>query len=385
MGLNDIKFIKGNGGLGAVLPNDDHKSGIVFLRGYALGGTPPAVPFTYSKISSLADAETKGITSVLYPEERYQISEFFRIQPDSELHVIFGAAEAGDYDFEELKTIQNNADGELRQVSVLTYSAFEITNIPVLQAVSDILSANHKPLSVIYASDFTGMTLSALTDLRSQASPSVSVLVGMDGGAAGKALFDAGKIVPCAGAILGAVSKAAVNESIAWVEKFKMSAAELDVPAFANGDLVSETDETLLNTLNDYGYVFLRKHVGIAGSYINENSTCDLITSDYAYINNVRTIDKAIRNVRTVLLPKLNSPLTLTAVGKLDITTITDFENVAKNELENMVRNGEISAYKVKISPDQDVMATSLLIINIVLVIRGVARNIQVEIGYGTV
>jgi hypothetical protein len=207
----------------------------------------------------------------------------------------------------------------------------------------------------------------------------------MDGGAAGKALFDAGKIVPCAGAILGAVSKAAVNESIAWVEKFKMSAAELDVPAFANGDLVSETDETLLNTLNDYGYVFLRKHVGIAGSYINENSTCDLITSDYAYINNVRTIDKAIRNVRTVLLPKLNSPLTLTAVGKLDITTITDFENVAKNELENMVRNGEISAYKVKISPDQDVMATSLLIINIVLVIRGVARNIQVEIGYGTV
>jgi len=49
------------------------------------------------------------------------------------------------------------------------------------------------------------------------------------------------------------------------------------------------------------------------------------------------------------------------------------------------VRDGEISGYAVQINPDQDIAATSKLIINITLVIRGIARNVEVEIGYGTV
>jgi len=385
MALNDIKFIKGQGGLGAVLPNNDHKSGIVFLRSYPDGDPVPAVPFVYDRVSSVADAESKGITELAYPEEHYQVSEFFRLQPDSELHIMFGSAADADFDFEEVQTIQNNADGELRQVSVLTYLALQITNIPILQAVADTLFNEHKPLSIIYGADLTGIALTSLPNIRLQTSPNVSVVIGMDGAAAGKALYDAGKIVPCVGAVLGAVSRSSVNESIAWVQAFKMSAEELDTPAFANGVLYSETGTNLINTINDYGYIFLRKHVGIAGSYINENATCDLITSDYAYINNVRTIDKAIRDIRTVLLPKLNSPLTLTAAGKLDLETITDFTNVCDNALENMVKNGELSAYRVQINPDQDIMATSLLLVNITLVIRGVARNIEVEIGFGKI
>ncbi len=382
-GLNDIKFIKGQGGLGATLPNQDHKSGIVFLRSYAGGGSAPAVPFTYDKVASLADAESKGITEATYPEEYYQVKEFFRIQPDSELHIMFGSAEDADFDFSEISTIQNNANGDLRQVAVITYSAFVLTNVAVLQAVADTLFNEHKPLSILYAGDLLGMNLSALPDLRDQTSPNVSVIIGMDGGNDGKALFDAGKIAPALGSVLGAVSKSAVNESIAWVAQFKMSTDELDVPAFSNGDLYSATGINLIDSLNEQGYIFLRKHVGIAGSYINENSTADAFTSDYAYINNVRTIDKAIRDTRTVLLPKLNSPITLTTAGKLDLETVVDWENTVDNALENMVKNGELSAFEVKINPDQNIGATSLLVVNITLVIRGVARNVEVEIGFG--
>lgn len=384
-GLNDIRFVKGQGGLGATLPNEDHKSGIVFLRSYAAGGSAPATPFTTEKITSLKDAIAKGITEAAYPEEYYTIMEFFRIQPDSTLYVHFGAAEDAGYDFSELTTLQRFADGDLRQIVVMTYSAFELTNVPILQAISDSLSAEHKPLSILYAGDLTAMTLSNLADLRDQTSPNVSVIIAMDGNNKGKTLFDAGKIVPAIGAALGALSVAAVNESIAHVEHFKMSADELDVPAFANGQLVKDTDPNLLNELNDKGYVFLRKHVGIAGSYWNENSTCDAITSDYAYINNVRTIDKAVRGVRTYLLPKLNSNVELTPDGKLSLETIVDWQNVAGKSLEQMVKNGEISAFKVEINPDQDIMGTSLLIVNITLVINGIARNIEVQIGYGTV
>lgn len=385
MALNDIKFIKGQGGLGRTLPNDDHKSGIVFLRSYASGSSAPAVPFTYDKVTGITDAESKGITEAAYPEEHYQISEFFRIQPDSVLHVIFGAAEDADYDFEEITTLQNKADGELRQIAVMTYSAFAITNIPKIQAVTAALETLHKPVSVIYAADLTGMTLLNMPDIRSQNSPKVSVVIAMDGNADGKALFDAGKIVPSVGATLGAVSTAKVNENIAWVEQFKMSAEELDVPAFANGELFKDVPEATLNQLNERGYIFLRKHIGIAGSYFNDSHTADLITSDYAYIENVRTIDKAIRNVRTVLLPKLNSPVSLNADGTLTLETITDWTNRAENALEAMKKDGEISGYEVEIDPNQNIGATSKLVINITLVINGVARNVEVEIGYGVI
>lgn len=385
MALNDIKFIKGQGGLGRTLANEDHKSGIVFLRSYAAGGSAPAVPFTYDKVTSVADAESKGITEAAYPEEHYQISEFFRIQPDSILHVIFGAAEDADYDFAEVTTLQNNADGELRQIAVMTFSAFELTNIPKLQTVASALEAAHKPDSILYAGDLTGMTLLNLPDLRDQNSPKVSVVIAMDGNADGKALFDGGKIVPAIGATLGAVSLAYVNENIAWVEKFKMSAEELDVPAFSNGELYKDTAEATLDQLNERGYIFLRKHIGIAGSYFNDSYTCDAITSDYAYIENNRTIDKAIRNVRTVLLPKLNSPVNLNPDGTLSLEVISDWTNKAENALEKMKKDGEISGYKVEIDPNQDIGSTSKLVVNITLVINGVARNVEVEIGYGTV
>ena len=385
MSLNDITFTKGQGGLGRTIPNSDHKSGIVFLHSYPNAGAPPATPFTTEAISSLGDAVSKGLTEALFPAEYYQLKEFFRVQPDSILYVHFGAAEEAAYDFAEITTLQNYANGELRQIAVMTYSAFVDTNVELIQAVALALENDHKPVSILFAADLTGMIIADLVDLRAKASPLVSVVIGMDGDNDGKALFDAGKIVPCIGAALGAVSVAAVNENIAWVEKFNMALVELDVPAFANGDLVKATDKAVLSQLNERGYIFLKKHIGITGSYFNDSPTCDLATSDYAFIENVRTIDKGIRNVRTALLPKLNSPQLLNGDGTLTLETITDWTNKADNALEQMKKDGEISGYKVEIDPVQDVASTSKITIHITLVINGVARNVEVEIGYGTI
>ena len=48
---------------------------------------------------------------------------------------------------------------------------------------------------------------------------------------------------------------------------------------------------------------------GLNGSFYNDSFTMDTITSDYAYIERVRTMDKAVRGIRTYLLPHLSSPL----------------------------------------------------------------------------
>lgn len=380
--MNDINIVLSNDKLKNALPNEDHVSGIIFLRSYATGGTAPATPFVKSKVLDLADAITQGITELAYPEEYYQIKRFFEKQANSYLYIMFGAAEEAAFDFSEITDLQNYADGKLRQVLIMTFSAFDDTNITLIQAECDSLFELHKPVFCLYAADLTAMTLSSFTDARLNESYDVSVIIGMDGAGSGKTLFDAGKIVTAGGLGLAAVSLAAVSESIAWVQKFNMTSSdnEFDEPAFANGDLVKETGDTLLTQLENFGYIFLRKHVGISGSYWNDNSTCDLITSSYAYMNARRTAHKASRNIRTYVLPKLSSPLTFESTGKLSQATIVDLKNTASRALEEMYRNAEISSFTVDIDPNQDALASSLVIINVTIVMNGVARNFSIKL-----
>ena len=377
MPLNDISFIKGQGGLGRTLSNSDHKSGLIFY-----GGNIGDELVEKMIITSLAHAESLGVTEANFPAEHYHIKEFFRMQPNSSLYVFFGDLPVGD--FSEVADLQNYADGELRQIGVMVYAAFDEDNIALLQAVAETLETAHKPLSILYAGDLTGVTLTNLPNLRALECPNVSVVIGMDGDNDGKALFDAGEIVTCLGATLGAVSLAAVNNNIGWVEKFNIALIELDVPAFANGELFKEVDENVLIQLNSRGYIFLRKHTGISGTYFNDSFTCDLETSDYFSIENVRTIDKATRVVRAALLPKLNADLETNNDGTLTLDVITSWENLSDNALEKMKKSKEISGYKSTIDPAQNIGTSSKLKVNLMLVVRGVARNVEVEIGYGT-
>ena len=59
----------------------------------------------------------------------------------------------------------------------------------------------------------------------------------------------------------------------------------------------------LLDQLHNYGYIYLRKFNERAGTYFNYSTTATVSTSDYYTIENNRTIDKALRNLRTSLYP----------------------------------------------------------------------------------
>jgi len=240
----------------------------------------------------------------------------------------------------------------------------------------------------LFTADFHAVAdLTALSDLRALAAPNVSVILGQDGAGAGNTLFAAVDLtIGCLGAALGALSKATVSESFAWVKKYNMvEGTELDSPAMGEGTLIKDLTQTVLDGINTKGYIFLKKFVGLTGSYFNDNHTCDAATSDYAYIDNVRTIDKAIRGVRTYLLPELNGKLRLDpTAGTLATDTIKYFESLAKRPLAQMMSEGDLSGYDVHIDPNQDVLSTSTLHIQVSLVINGVARNITVDIGFTT-
>lgn len=318
----------------------------------------------------------------------YHISEFFRIQPQGNLYVGFYDV-PGTYNYNEVTTMQSFANGRIRQIGVYKDgTAFAPADLTALDLVCKSNISNHKELIGILGADISAtVDLSTLADLRTLTANNAAICIAQDGAALGAFLYKTtGKSITALGAMLGAAALAKVSESIAWVEKFNMSnGTELDVIGFANGQLYKDLtaiNENLVTLLQNYCYTFLRSFVGVSGSYWNDNKTAISNTSDYSSIRMNRTIQKAQRVTYISLVPALSSPTDLNADGTLQDTTIAYFESLAEKGLQQMQRDAEISAFTVAINPAQNILQTDKLIVTISIVPKGVAANIQVNIGF---
>jgi hypothetical protein len=317
----------------------------------------------------------------------YHISEYFRIQPKGNLFVGIYAVPST-YTFSEIATIQNFANGKIRQIGVFKNgAAFASADITTINGVCSSLVAAHKEIVALYGADISAVSdISTIADLSALSANLVSAVIGQDGAALGASIFYAtGKSVTTLGATLGAVAKAKVSQSIAWVAQFNISnGVECDVLAFANGVAFSNPSVTdgLLTSLQDKRYIFLRKFVGVAGSYFNENSSSIAVSSDYAYIADNRTIQKATRGIYTNLAPALNSPIVLNADGTISDEAIAYFTGLAEEPLIQMIRDAELSGEQVVINSTQNILSTGILVISVNLVQVATGRNIQVNIGY---
>lgn len=318
----------------------------------------------------------------------YQISEFFRMNPNGVLWV--GFYPTGTTTFSEINDMQVQADGQIRQFAVessATSTSVMLTDIDKIQDVAQTMFDNYTPASIVYSPNFYAITdLSTLPNLRAKSDNYVSVVIGQDGGNLGAFLsMTCAKSVSVIGAALGTISLAKVSEDIAWVQKFNLAADENDKVAFINTSLWSKlysTAKTLINQLDNYGYIFMKKLNNVSGSYFNDSHCAVSLTSDYAYIENNRTIDKAIRNAYLELSGLIAGPVSFKPNGSLSDISIATFETAAKPSLDAMVVAGELSAYSITVDPNQNVQSTSTIVIVIKLLGIGVARNIQVQIGY---
>lgn len=378
--MNGITFIKSNGGITAPLAGEDHISGMVFFAD---------ADHDINLIGSLETAEKIGITKEhedkVIQVAHYHISEFFRMNPGASLFVgIFKKPANNKYDFLEVKKLQNFAEGKIRQCGVyapeITISEDTSSAITTLQAVAKGLETDFSPLSIAVA--FNVDDYKTLPSLVSTGNSNVSVVIGQDSTGTAKELFESTqKSITCLGLILGMLSKASVHESIAWVQKFPSG---INTPALADGTPLYMLDNATLNLLDSKQYIFLRKHIGINGSFVNDSHTLDEPTSDYCTIEKVRTMDKATRGIRTYILPYLSSPLYVGIDGKLLPEDKAFLEGLAGKQLEDMERARELSGYKVEIDPNQDVISTSEVEFIISNIPVGVMRKVKVKIGFKT-
>ena len=351
-------------------------------------GTPYAITVTGANTGTLTQPTGSGSTVLGIASDidilHYHISEYFRIQPKGNLYVGIYAT-AGAAIFSEITTMQDFTVGKLRQIGIYQKTnAFSTAHLATIQAILTTNYTNHKPLEAIYQANFSAVSdVTTLSDLRALNAPNVSVCFGQDGANVGYFLWKAtAKSIGCLGTTLGAVSLAKVSEDIAWVGKFNMASTEYDVLNFANGSVYTSISDGNRDNIDAKGYVFLKKHIGISGSYFSDSHTAVALTSDYAYIENNRTIHKAIRGLRTFLMPQLASPIVVNEDGSLTDDVIAYYETLCARALDVMQRDGELSNFSVVIDPTQDVLSTSTLEITVKLQPVGVARQIEVNVGF---
>ena len=379
--MNSLKIERQNGNVPKSVAGEDHVSG--FIAYLADAEIPDGFKTAHVQaVSTIDAAEALGITdkadSWSVKVLHYQLSEIFRVNPSISLYVgIF--TKPNSYKFTEIKTVQNFASGRIRQMAIWCGDkAFSADDVTAIQGVADALDIENAPLSVLYGN--------MPADVAGANQCRVSVVIAQAGSGTGAELYaaeankTAKNTVSAIGVVLGLLSSAAVHQSIGWVKNFPTG---VNVPAFGDGTLYRDLDKALVEQLDGGRYLFFVTHVGQAGSYVNDSHTMDSAISDYAMIESVRTMDKAVRGVRTYLIPELGGNIYIDAeTGKMQAYSVSHLETTANKALEDMEKAGELSGYKVEIDPDQDVLSTSEVEIVIRQVAVGVMRKIKVKIGF---
>lgn len=381
-----LTIVRQNGNVPKSQNGQDHVSGFV---AYLLEADIPAAFKTepVQAVSTIDKAEELGITADATAWSvkmlHYQLEEVFRINPSITLYVgLFSKPES--MTFQELKTVQNYAEGAIRQMAIWNGdTAPTADNIVKLETVADSLDTENAPLSTLYAplvSNYKNLPSNLATN-----NPRVSVVIAQAGSGTGAELYKSKDnktkaTVSAIGVALGTLSKAAVHQCIAWVKNFPSG---ISMPALGDGTLVRTIDKGELEKLDTNRYLFLNNVVGVAGSYWNDSHTMDSPTSDYAAIESVRTMDKAVRGIRTYLTPELGGNVYIDPdTGKLQSYTVSHLETTANIPLEEMEKAGELNGYKAEIDAEQDVLSTSTIEVTIKNVPVGVVRKFKVKIGF---
>lgn len=367
------------------------------------------------RIKATEDEESN--VNFLHGIPYYHISEFFRnsgnIDGAGRLYVMFADCSLS---WDAVEVMQRASGGTINQLGIWSEQplwklngASEKYNLNLVKGLNDkavALAAQNQPLSIVLSANpsNTGADTAEGKKVDLNKIPScvceASRISCIFGQAHCELISTMQKCninhtpVGFLGAVIGCLAKANVQESIAWVKMFNLFSENFQEINLGFGD-INMTDEeefislnlyeslspTLLDDLDDKGYIFPIKYAGREnGIYISKDQTCS--NGDYRTIARNRTINKSRRAVRTALLPYVNSPLMVNpATGFLAPSKITAFKTLISDILSGMQKSQEISGYAVNIDANQNVLVNDTLKISYVIVPVGVATKIYVEEG----
>ncbi|MBQ3658006.1 MAG: hypothetical protein II956_14390 [Bacteroidales bacterium] len=402
--------------------NDDAICGLL-LYGVAIAansskGIAGLALNTTVKLRNVAEAEALGITADYDTSKKVSvyrhISEFFRIAGEG--NTLYVRLHNGSIDtvFEEqARQMIADADGEIRILGVSgqigsepTYKnglPTEVYNaIAKAQDFYDFTFETFRPCQVILEGyGFNAANATEAADLRNLEVSAgvvleafkVSVCIGQDYQSA-DGLNDKQKVRADIGTMLGSLAYREVNGNIGEVQGGNIANAAKGTwikAGLSDHKPISEWD-SYLETLDEKGYIFAIHYAGMSGFYWNNDYTCTPVIRDKdGYFNEYtisygRVLDKAVRDLRTALLPYVKSSVTVDPeTGKLPKATAAYFEAVGDQVFERMISAGLITAGKTTVNADSNLMITPrVLEVSFVVVPTGCIDEIKGTINLKT-
>lgn len=386
--LPRIKIQYLNGQLGTVGESPD---GLFALVCGATAVEGRFVLDTSYSIRSLDDLKALGVTAENNPRLYKHVGEFYNETEEGTKLIVFPVdkeatfTELCDKDsgvIKELITVENGAlrgifvAGEGREASEAAQGLDNdvFTALPKAQLLAEWATTQlFAPLFIVL--EGRGYTGGRIKNLRGETYNRVAVLIGdTEKGSEGAAV----------GVMAGKLAMLPVHRNLARVKNGALRPVEMYI-----GDKKVEESASVVADLYDSGYITPRKYVGKSGYFFTDDQLACLPTDDYAHLTARRTIDKAYRIAYNALLDMMLDELNVNEDGTLMRGIIMAWQQAVESTINrSMTAAGELAASDdgsgcvVYISPEQNVLATSL--IEIVVKVRpfGYARYIDVKLGF---
>lgn len=387
MNLPNVNIVIGNGNMGNVSLSDDGIAGLI------LTGAAVADKLELNKVyvlgSSLELAKL-GISAETNPLLHKEITAFYKTAGEgAELHLLVVSeattltqmcSENAD---SPLRKLISSAAGRIRLVGVNrnTPADYEmtaekgldadvITAIASAHAVAEDFLTGIAPFRVLLpALGWDGQTTN-LYQPREGSYNRVSVVMASDGKFGASQLYSA-----AIGQVLGRAAKIGVHQNLGRVRDGAIAAK-----GYLTDGKTPEEHFSLMNLLEDAGYIFYRTFAGKNGYYLNGDATATALTDDYCFLSSGRVIDKAmVVTYRTYIDDILDNIQVDPQKGTIPVSICKSFEASIIRAV-NTTMGDEMSSFTAYIDPNQNILANGQMTITCKIVPLATLREITVNL-----
>lgn len=177
----------------------------------------------------------------------------------------------------------------------------------------------------------------------------------------------------CAGIVCGLYARTEVQKSIGRTR----SSYGMGIKKEKMIELRPKGIKEYLELIDAAGYLTFRDYDGLEDYYVASANVMSPPGSDYRYAEDVRVLNKMIREVRGAALPLLQEDIDIgDTQGELE--RLAKFMEVP---LDTMTANKEISSAEITVPEGQDVIKNEDMEVVIRYVSRGYIRTVRVDIG----
>lgn len=387
MNLPNVNIVIGNGNMGNISLSDDGIAGLI------LTGAAVANKLELNKVyvlGSTLELAKLGITEETNPLAHKEITAFYRTAGEgAELHLLMvdEATTLTQMCSEDaaspLRKLINSAAGRIRLVGINrnTPADYEmtaekgldadvITAIASAHAVTEDFLTSIAPFRVLLPALGWDGEANNLYKPREGSYNRVSVVMASDGKFGASQLYSA-----AIGQVLGRAAKIGVHQNLGRVRDGAIAAK-----GYLTDGRTPEEHFSLMNLLEDAGYIFYRTFAGKNGYYLNGDATATDVTDDYCFLSSGRVIDKAmVVTYRTYIDDILDNIRVDPDKGTIPVSICKSFEASIIRAV-NTSMGDEMSSFTAYIDPNQNILANGQMTITCKIVPLATLREITVNL-----